>query len=80
VASHDKSRPGKPINELNSAMVLQQHLLSKLADHDRASRVRLNDEQSLILPGGDTSLMGHCIAEGKKLPQGEPEGGESPIP
>jgi hypothetical protein len=43
-ATRDQPHAGQPVDELNSPVVLQQHLIGEFPDHDVASGMRLDDK------------------------------------
>jgi hypothetical protein len=70
MATHDKAGQRKPVNELNRAMVLQQHLLGEFPDHDCSRRVSLNCQQRLVLRRCDFRRPRNSFAESEKPSQG----------
>ncbi len=73
MSSFDEPRADEPIDHLNRAMGLEQHLIGKVPDHDRPSGVGLDDQQGLILQRRHAFGAGCGLAERQKPPQGEPK-------
>ena len=59
----DQPGAGEPINQLNRAIVLEQHLIGEAPDHYRAIWVGLDHQQGLVLLRRDPSLAGRSVAK-----------------
>ena len=69
----DKFSFGESVNQLNRTVVLEQHLIGDVPNHDRTVRVGLDHQQDLILLRRDSFRVSHGFAESQKLPQGIPK-------
>ena len=68
--------PNEPVDQLNRTVMLQQHLIGEILDHDRALGTDFDHQKGLVLLRRDPSRAGHGLAERQKPPQGKAKSGQ----